>query len=65
MGASFVLDTTFSVSPLNQKLLIHRQNLAYASSGRKLYIAVLGLGARYDEDSGITVGEKISLGLRG
>ena len=65
MGASFVLDITLSVSPLTQKLLIDRQNLAYDSSGRKLYIAVLGPGARYNEDSVIKAGGKITLGLRG
>ena len=48
----------FKVSPPTLKLLIHKQNLAYASSRRKLCMAVLRLGARYDEDSGFTA-EKI------
>ena len=47
-----MLGIAFRVSPPTLKLLIHKQNLAYASSWRKLCIEVLGLGTRYDEDSG-------------
>ena len=49
-----MLGIAFRVSPPTLKLLIHKQNLAYASSWRKLCIEVLGLGTRYDEDLGFT-----------
>ena len=41
IGRLFVLGSAFKVSPPTLKLLIHKQNLAYASSWRKLCIAVL------------------------
>ena len=53
-----MLGIAFRVSPTTLKLLIHKQDLAYASSWRKLCIEVLGLGTRYDEDSGFAA-EKI------